>query len=259
MNQQKNSIINLFYEKLLDEMEFVLEMSLQQIYSVFPDTKQKTISWRLYSLVKEGKLYRSGHGYYSIIKESANKPAGYDYLQKKSKKVYDELVEFGYKFYVSGLDSLVGEVLHIPESYPAIVVIEANGLDEARDALAEKNMIVATEKDWKQIRTTAIKDKVDVILFKGKDFELSEENIALKEKGFVDLYYAITRMDYGLSVPELSRIYNSIQRKKSATEKMLKRAAKDRRIMIEINWLIEMSRATERTLEFMSYQMKVGE
>jgi len=78
----------------------------------------------LYKLVEQGKLYRTGHGYYARSEKKEHNAAGYDYLQNKSKKVYDTLMEYCYDFYISGLDSLVGEILHLPEQYPVILVVE---------------------------------------------------------------------------------------------------------------------------------------
>jgi hypothetical protein len=43
-------------------------------------------------------------------------------------------------------------------------------------------LIVFTEKDRKIIEKTTIKNKIDVILLKGKDFSLSVEHVAQKEK-----------------------------------------------------------------------------
>lgn len=70
------------------------------------------------------------------------------------------------------------------------------------------------------------------------------------------MYYAVTRMEYGVSIPELSHIYQSLQRNNSIAIAKMKKAAKDRRIASEINWLMELNKASEKTLEFMSYQIK---
>ena len=68
--------------------------------------------------------------------------------------------------------------------------------------------------------------------------------------------YAVTRMDYGVSIPELSRIYQSLQRNNSLSMAKIKSAARDRGISTEINWLIEINKASKKVLEFMSYQIK---
>ncbi len=232
------------------------ELRLKMIYSFFPEMNRKTISWRLYSLVQKGKLYKTGHGMYSLKRNSNNVSAGYEYLQRKSKEIYDILTEYGYDFYITGMDSLVGEILHMPENYPALIIVEESGIKEIQEVLYEKDLIVLTEKDRDILEKTILRNKVDVILLRGKDFSLATDNISQKEKGFIDLYYAVTRMEYGISVPELSRIYQSLQRNNSIATAKMKAAAKDRGVSVEINWLIEMNKASEKTIEFMSYQIK---
>ena len=232
------------------------ELRLKMIYSFFPEMNRKTISWRLYSLVQKGKLYKTGHGMYSLKRNSNNVSAGYEYLQRKSKEIYDILTEYGYDFYITGMDSLVGEILHMPENYPALIIVEESGIKEIQEVLYEKDLIVLTEKDRDILEKTILRNKVDVILLRGKDFSLATDNISQKEKGFIDLYYAVTRMEYGISVPELSRIYQSLQRNNSIATAKMKAAAKDRGVSVEIIWLIEMNKASEKTIEFMSYQIK---
>jgi hypothetical protein len=208
-------------------------------------------------LVQHGKLYKTGHGIYSMQRNNKNNlPAGYEYLQKKSKTIYDILVDYGYDFYITGIDALVGEMLHMPENYTVLVVIEEPGIKVIQDVLNEKDMIVLTEKNRDLLDNSILKNKVDAILLKGKNFSLAKDHISQKEKGFIDLYYAVTRMAYGVSIPELSRIYQSLQRNNSITLSQLKIAAHDRGIMTDINWLIEIDKASEKTLQFMSYQIK---
>lgn len=257
MNKENTTVDEKFLNELSKHMNNGDELSLKMIYSLFPEINKKTISWRLHSLVQQGKLYNTGHGIYSKDKNNeTNVAAGYEYLQRKSKKIYDILTEYGYDFYITGVDSLVGEILHMPENYPILVIIEESGMKEIQELLSERDMIVLTEKDRTILEKTFIRNKADVILLRGKDFSLAKDNISTKEKGFIDLYYAVTRMEYGLSVQELSRIYQSLQRNNSITMAKMKAAARDRGIAIEINWLIELNKASEKTLEFMSYQIK---
>lgn len=236
------------------------ELKLKTIYSIFPEMNKKTISWRLHSLVKEGKIYKTGHGIYSLNKDDgANISAGYEYLQRKSQEVYDSLSEYGYEFYISGLDSLVGEILHLPEEYPVIIVAEADGIKEIQEILYEKDMIVFTEKDLDILEKTILWNKMDAIILKGKEFSLAVDNISLKEKGFIDLYYAVTRMEYQFSVAELSRIYESLQRNNSITLPKIRLAAMERGIIDEINWLININKMPKKVIEFMNYQLKETE
>jgi len=45
----------------------------------------------------------------------------FEYLQKKSKNVYDVVSEYGYEFYITGLDALVGEILHVPDQFMVLL------------------------------------------------------------------------------------------------------------------------------------------
>lgn len=257
MSKKEMTVEKKFLAGISEKMKDGTELSLKEIYSVFADMNRKTISWRLYSLVQKGELNKTGHGIYSLRKnEGKSFAAGYEYLQKKSQTVFDGLTEYGYDFYITGIDSLVGEILHVPENYPVMVVLEESGMKEIQDALNTKDMIVLTEKDRAILNETMIRNKADVFLLNGRDFSLATENIAQKEKGFVDLYFAVTRMGYGVSVPELSRIYKSLVRNKTIAMAKLKAAAKERGITTEINWLIELNKAPKKTLEFMSEQIE---
>lgn len=245
-----------FYQELEEYMQNGEELSVRKIYSLFPEINPKTVSWRLYELVQRGKIYRTGHGYYGLTKIKESDPVGYTYLQKKSQFVYDLAIDYGYGFYISGLDSLTGEFLDVPENYPVLMVAENAGISWMQEIFSHEGLIAVTEKESQIIKNDTLKDKIDVIILRGKDFSLSFEHIARKEKAFVDLYYAVTRMDYGVSVPELSRIYQSLRRKNTTAKAKIKDAARDRGISTEINWLLEINKAPEKVLEFMICQIK---
>jgi len=256
MSDNTMTVSETFYKELKEYMLNGEELSVKRIYSLFPNINPKTVSWRLHELVQQGKIHRTGHGYYSLIKMEEHNPVGYNYLQKKSQMVYDTVIDYGYDFYITGVDSLIGEMLHVPERYTVLLVIERAGISEIQEILSEKGFIVLTEKDQNIMEKATIKNKVDVIIFRGKDFSLSVEHVAHKEKGFVDLYYAVTRMEYGVSIQELSRIYKSMQRNNSLALKKMKTSARDRGVSTEINWMIEINKASEKVLEFMYYQIK---
>lgn len=242
-----------FYAELSEYMKDAGEASTKQIYSLFPHTNPQTLSWRLHKLVQEGKLFRTERGYYTTIKIQEPFPPLYDYLQKKTQKVYDKIIEYGYDFYVTGLDSLSIEMLHIPEKYPTLLVVEREGIEYIQDILVSNDFFVFSEKERNIIIKPTVKHKIDVILLNGKDFIFDVGHIAEREKAFIDLYYAVTRLDYSVSVPELSRIYSNLMRTRSLAVTKMKKAAKDRGITTEINWLIESSKLPEKAWEFMSY------
>ena len=256
MNNEETTVAESFYQELTQHIRRGEEMSVRQIYSLFPYMHPKTVSWRLHKYMTQGKLFKTGHGYYSLDAVADHNAAGYSYMQKKSQTVFDAAVENGYDFYITGLDSLVGELLHVPESYPVLLVVEDAGVKELQNALSGEKLLTLTENQKNILKSPEIRNSIDVYILNGKDFSLSEEHIARKEKGFIDLYYAVTRLEYGVSVPELSRIYQNLQRNKALTMTVVKKAAKDRGIATEIGWLADMGKSTNKAREFMSHQLR---
>jgi len=249
-------VLEHFFDNLVKEFNNSYELSVKQIYEFFPETNKKTISWRLYDLCKQGKLYRSGHGLYTLKHMDDHLAAGYEYMQKKGQDVYDIAIEYGYEFYISGLDALVGEVLHVPEQYPVILVIEEEGINDISDVLNAKDFLAVKAREKELLSNLSLKAKVDVILFQCKDFTLSNEGIAIKEKAFVDLYYAVTRLDYGISIQELSRIYENLNRNKMISMAKIKNASKDIGVMNEIMWLLNVKSILPKVKEFMIHQLQ---
>ena len=245
-----------FYRSLAENMQNGEEVSIRQIYALFPRDNRKTVSWRVHKLVQQGRLQKTGHGYYALQSLARNSAAGYGYMQKETQEIYDIVAGYPFEFYVTGMDALVGELPHVPERHPALLVVEEGGMKDILDALGGRGFIALTEKDRRLLEGSGLKDRAEAIVMKGKDFGLSAENIAHKEQGFVDLYYAVTRMGYGVSIPELSRIYRSMQRNRSLSKENMKRAARARGIGLEISWLAEMDKAPEKTIEFMIHQMR---
>ena len=88
MSKKEMTVDEKFINELSPKIKNGEELSLKEIYSLFPEMNRKTISWRLYSLVQKGKLYKTGHGIYSLRdNEGENLAAGYNYLQQKSKEI----------------------------------------------------------------------------------------------------------------------------------------------------------------------------
>jgi hypothetical protein len=258
MNMKKETIDDFFLNTLTEylERERDQQLYIKNIYNMFPEMNQKTISWRMYKLVQQGKLYRTGHGYYSLKPVAEHSSAGYNYLQKSSREIYDKVMEFGYDFYITGMDALTGEILHIPEQFPTILVVEKDGINEIEETLNYQGYFVLSEQKKGFIQYESFRNKVQVIILKGTNFSFATDNIANKEKAFVDLYYAVTRLDYALSVPELLRIYESMKRNDSIATLVMKKAAKDRGIATEINWMLELNKMTPKAKEVFEYQLK---
>ena len=249
-------VIDDFYEKLKKEYIKSNEVTIKEIYDAFPDINKKTISWRVHNLCGQGKLFRSGHGIYAFSNIGEHLTAGYEYMQKKSQRIYDIMLEYGYQFCISGLDALVGEVLHVPEQYPVILGIEQGGINETNEVLNAKEFLVVKSDEKEVLSNQALRSKVDVILIPSRNFTLSCENIAIKEKAFVDLYYAVTRLYYGISIQELSRIYENLNRNKMISIAKIRDAAKEMGVGDEIGWLLDAKKRLPKVKEFMINQLQ---
>lgn len=255
MNKKNKTADDKFYNEIVKYLDANRQLNIKEIYEKFNEVNQKTISWRLHILVQQGKLFKAGYGYYSLSNPKEHTAPGYDYLQKTSKAVFDIAVNYGYKFYITGLDVLTGEMLHVPEQFPVLLVAEEIAFDDLTEAFSNKGYLVLTEKNRAALKDKTIRKKADVFMIRGKDFSLAINGMAIKEKGFVDLYYAVTRFEYIVSVPELSRIYKSMMRNEAATVFKMKKAAKDRGIENEIEWLLDLEKIPKKAKEFMKIQL----
>ena len=255
MSQKNKTTDDKFYNEIAKYLDSGRQLNIKEIYEKFNEVNQKTVSWRLHILVQQGKLFKAGYGYYSLNNPEEHIALGYEYLQKTSKAIFDIAVNYGYKFYITGLDALTGEILHVPEQFPVLLVAEEMAFDDLLEAFSDKGYLVLTEKNRAALKDKTIRKKADVFMIKGKDFSLAINGMASKEKGFVDLYYAMTRFEYIVSVPELSRIYKSMMRNETVTVFKIKKAAKDRGIETEIGWLLDLEKIPKKAKEFMKIQL----
>ena len=91
---------------------------------------------------------------------------------------------------------------------------------------------------------------MQVILYTTEDFQYSSEGLASIEKAFVDLYFAITRNGYPLSLQELVRIYQNLSRLGNIDKKKLITVASRRNIQYDIRFIVENRFITDSAIEF---------
>lgn len=104
---------------------------------------------------------------------------------------------------------------HVPEQYPVIVFIEKEAKEEISDNLTFKGIDVIEPTKIKKMYEDAVysgNDSMQVILYSTENFSCSEDGLATIEKAFIDLYFAISRNGYPLSLQELARIYQNLSR-----------------------------------------------
>lgn len=113
-------------------------------------------------------------------------------------------------FYISGLDSLVGESPDLPERFTTLIVVEKSDREAIKGIFSDNVFFIVDESERKLINDENVNHRIDGILINGRNYDLAFENVALKERGFVDLYYVVTRLNYGIAVQELFRIYKRL-------------------------------------------------
>ena len=91
---------------------------------------------------------------------------------------------------------------------------------------------------------------MQVILYTTEDFQYSSEGLASIEKAFADLYFAITRNGYPLSLQELVRIYQNLSRLGNIDKKKLITVASRRNIQYDIRFIVENRFITDSAIEF---------
>ncbi len=250
MSRGKKTAYIEFYKSLKKAMRDKTSIEMADIYVAFPDMNVKTVSWYLHELVQDGKITRVKHGVYSL-KDAQNIVVRYDQMQITSQKLYDEMQEYGYPFYISGIDALIGRMQHVPEQYPVIMVVEKKSMPQIRQELITDSRIVVSIDDAKMLNKNLSVDKVNVMLLYGKNYvSLSSEGIAYPEKGFVDLYYAATRLKYSISPQELSRIFDSLVRGRDFSQIRMLDAAKDTGITNEIKLLLGIAKMPDAAGQF---------
>lgn len=209
-------------------------LTTQEIYAMFPDSNQKTISWHLHKQMLRGNIIQASHGVYVLPQEKYNIDDSIRVLGERSMRAFEALDDTGYDFYLSGLDALNGVGFTASGDYPTIVCAAKHRVKDVQLELMRLFDFAVTEDEYENINDKALKDKIQFVILSTDAMELSNEHFALIEKAFVDLYYAVTRMDYPISVTELPHILSLI----NPNPFRFKMATRDRHLSDELNFLI---------------------
>ena len=219
----------------------------QDIKSVLKQ-QDATLKTTLFRLVKNGQIRRTGRALYTFRTTTGRSAI---LLSQLANDVRNELLQTGYRFFVSGLDVLGTFVEHIPESYPVLLFTERSSLEEVRDVLMRKGMFAlaypATTK-YRPFREAAEKELV--LIYPTVEFKYAKNGLASLEKAFVDLYYATTREGYPLPIQELARLYLNME-----SHVDLRRLTKiaSRRSIKELAELVDLSLSSKGITELLSF------
>ena len=223
-----------FKESLFSYLMMNGRLTTQEIYSLFHEMNRKTVSWHLNQEVMKGNIRKVGHGVYEIGKHIPEKEERQEKIPPLSRNVYECLLNSGYDFYLSGLDCLNGLAFKVDGQYPVILCVKKECLKDVQLLLMREFDLAITEEEKDLLSEESLKRRIQFVVLKGNDFTLQKEHFAYKEKSFVDLYYAVTRLDYPLDVAELPHVLSLI----SPNAYRFRRATKDRGLSSELNFLL---------------------
>ena len=237
------------FEKLSKELSKYPSFSVPDAIGVLK-AKETTVRWVLWNLADQGKITRIGKGLYTF-RPKFNQETQH-HLSELARKVRKVLQESGFHFFISGIDILVRYMVHVPEKYPVLVFVDRDAIEEADDLLKSQqiNSIIGDKvPEYSKIyRLISLEEMV--ILRPTKEFSYAKDEVAEKEKAFVDLYYEVTRASFPLSAGELARIFLNMRRRNFIDEKRLSKIASRRNLHHDLRYILEYKRISVHAHEF---------
>ena len=233
-----------FKDSLLSYLMMNGRLTTQEIYALFPDMNHKTVSWHLNQELMKGNVRKAGHGVYEIGSHIPEKEERQGNIPDLSKAVYECLAESGYDFYLSGLDCMNGIGFKVDGQYPVIICVKKDYMKDVQLLLMREFDLAITEDEKELLSDENLRRRIQFVVLRSSDFTLQKEHFAFKEKAFVDLYYAVTRLEYPLTVSELPHVLSLI----SPNAYRFRRATKDRGLASELNFLLSYNKEFVKAL-----------
>ena len=133
-----------------------------------------------------------------------------------------------------------------------ILFAEKNAGGEVMSVLRENGIIVTEATQFRQQYENAIYSDVNgiALLYLTDNFDYAADGRATEEKAFVDLFYAISRNGYPLSLNELARMYQNMTRQGGLDKKKMIAVASRRSLQHDIRLIAESGLITDAAFEF---------
>lgn len=229
---------NEFRKKLIDALSNVKSLSTREIYDLFSDMNQSTVSWHLHEELGKGFVEKCGHGSYRLSSTTPDDRERLSKIPNLSTAAFACLKDSGYDFYLSGLDCMNGIGFKVDGSYPVILCTRKHSIKDVQLLLMREFDLAITEDESNLLGMGRLKSRIQFVILSSSNFALQSDGFAFPEKAFVDLYYAVTRMEYPLPVRELPHVLSLIK----PNLYRFRNATKDRGLSSELNFLISYNR-----------------
>lgn len=246
------------YEKLVDKLGIQSTFYVNEVEELFPELKKNTLYWNLSKMVENGYIKRIRNGVYAFNEWRGKQGI---LLSKTAKYIKDVLDETGFDYYISGLDILAKYMQHVPEQFPVIIFAEKEAKEEIYANLIQRKVDVIEPvqvRKWHENAVFSGNDNMQAVLYTTENFSYNDDGLATIEKAFVDLYFAVTRNDYPLSIQELVRIYQNLSRLGNIDKKKIITVATKRNIQYDIRFIAESRFITDQAIKFVEILRKEG-
>lgn len=254
MNGSLENKFRVIEEEFKDQPMFYTD----DVISLFPDLKKNTINWMLSKLVDGGYLNRVRRGVYSINEWKGKNKVN---LSPQAERIVDILDEVGFEYYISGTDVVLRYMQHVPEQFPVVVFVEKDAKEAMIDKLRRNGIVVMEPTELKNAYEKLVfsgSDYVSAVVYVSSNFDYNDRGIATPEKAFLDLYYAVTRNGYPISIQELARIYQNMIRLGTLDKKKLLEVSVKRNLNHDIRFIVESKYITDSAFEFVSALKREG-
>lgn len=206
----------------------------QEIYALFSDMNRQTVSWHLHDELEKGNIEKVSHGVYCRAKSLPDQDERFLKISELSRDCYRFIESLGYDFYLTGLDCLNGLGFTVSGIYPVIICTRKHLMKDLQLELMREFDLAITEDELSMLDMDSIRSRIQFVILSSEDFKLQKSHFAVREKAFVDLYYAVTRIDYPVPVEELPHILGIIDPNKFR----FGQSTKDRGLQNELNFLL---------------------
>lgn len=243
-------MIKEFEDRLVQLLQEKGPLTTVQIYDEFSYMNPKTVSWHLYDCIKQGLVDRSTHGLYVLSSSLPEIKERFLNISNYGRRIYDYLCSTGFDFYLSGMDCLNGLGVWLDGSLPVIVCVPQDQVKDVQLELMRNFDLTLIESELSMLADEKTRNLIRIIVLSSKDFTLQKGHFAVIEKAFVDLYYAVTRLEYPVAVEELPHLLSLFK----INSYKFKRATKDRHLSSELDFLLSYDKRFLRAfVDFISH------
>ncbi len=242
LKEQRNTTADKYLDKYYDEIKRGL--GKEKLFSVREVERllglKPTSVWQILSrLTREGRVHRISRGRYTISPQPRRNPP----VPESSRKIVALLQAEGIQFTLTGLDLLLDFVQHQPETLFHLIYTPRGAGEWAQSTLRSSTLMPLLEPGTHEIENSIASSEREIIIIRERQSPVaSQENLATKERAFVDLYFESTRRLIPFPVQEVAYIFENMRSTSTLNQPQLIRYAHERKIDGEIEAILEYPR-----------------